>query len=121
MKGHFVEPQEIAPQHYNGVDYSAKGIVLVRGPNTFLIWRKGGKCWAGIGFEPNYTEVHLHVVGNREAESYARIHEEEIFRGGRLAMYRIAADMKKIREKMGLPKLDVQHIHLKKTFVVDEL
>lgn len=120
MKGHFVEPQEIAPQRFGGVDHSAKGVVLVRAPGVLLVWRKSGKCWAGIGFDPSYVPVRLQVIATRDAKNYEALKTEDIFEGGKLAMYRIAADMKKIRAMMQLPNLDVQHIHPKKTYVVDE-
>ncbi len=120
MKGKFVEPQEVAPQCYNGVDYSATGRVLVRSKGALLVWRNGGSVWAGVGMERSYTSVHLHVVGTRDAESYAKIKSVDIFRGGRFRLDRVAAEMKKIREAMDLPGLDTKNIDFKKTFVVEE-
>ena len=120
MKGAFIGEQEIAPQYANGVDHSSKGVVLVRSSKSLLIWRKSGKCWAGIGMEPNYVPVRLQVTAVRDPKNYSGIKGTEIFRGGRLRKDRIAAEMKKIREAMELPSLDIQHIDPKRTYVVEE-
>ena len=117
MKGKFVEPQEIAPQCDGGCDYSRTGKILVRFGNTKLIWRKPGSVWSGIGMPRSYCPAELHVIGD-DIERFGL--GAIIFEGGRLAMHRIAPEIKKIRALMKLPKLDTLHIHFKKTYVVEE-
>ncbi len=120
MKGHFAEVQEVAPQYWRGVDHSSKGVVLVRSKYALLVWRRSGKCWAGIGMEPSYVAVRLQIVATDDPKSYDHIKAIEIFRGGRLRKDRIAAEIKKIREAMALPDLDLQHIDPKRTYVVEK-
>jgi hypothetical protein len=118
MKGHFVEPQEIAPQVERGCDHSNTGIVLVRFGKFKLVWRKGGGVWNGIGMGRRYAPCSLQVLGAGTGLGGGM--GEDIFEGGRLGMYRIAPEIKKIRGFMGLPDLDVQHINFKKTYIVEE-
>lgn len=119
MKGSFVEPQEIAPQVEGGCDYSKKGIVLVRFGKTKLVWRKGGGVWNGNGMPQRYMPCSLQVI-NTVVDGKVWDGTKYLFEGGRLAMHRVAPDIKKIREFMKLPSLDVQHINFKKTYVVEE-
>lgn len=113
MKHHYVE-QEIAPQVEGGVDYSARGIVLVRAPAGKLVWRSGGKCWAGIGMEPNYVGSQLHTI--RKGHTL----EPELSRGGRLSRGRLTEHIGAIRERLGLPWLKAEQIDPKRTLVVEQ-
>lgn len=116
MKGKFADTQEIAPQVEGGCDYSAKGVVLVRGKLSKLVWRKGGGVWDGIGFPRRYAPCSLQVI---YLESKRIANTQYIFEGGRLSQKRIASSIGQIRTAMGLPDLGVEHIDPKKTFVVD--
>lgn len=117
MKGKFIEPQEIAPQHQGGCDYSRSGLVLVRYGDTKLVWRKPGSVWSGIGMPRSYCPAELHVVGG-DMRLFSL--ESTLFEGGRLAMHRIKPEIKKIRKLMKLPKLGMEHIDLKKTYLVEK-
>lgn len=119
MKGEFVEPQEIAPQVEGGCDYSKKGVVLVRFGKTKLVWRQGGGVWNGNGMPKRYMPCSLQII-NTVVDGRPWDGTKYIFEGGRLALYRIAPEIKKIRELMGLPSLDTPNINLKRTYIVTE-
>ena len=131
--GHF-EDQREADQRDSGVDHSARGRVLIAVelktvPVTMkdaakfeklrLVWRSGGKYWASRGTQ-NYGEAELQAIGGRQDENpkYWDILPHTVFKGGRISAARVKAALPKIRETMkGLP-IRMEHIDLKKTFVI---
>ena len=122
MIGKFVEPQEIAPRHEGGVDHSGTGKILVRFGQMRLVWRKGRFYYSGMLNPKAYAASQLEVtkVHGDGPRSMKDFFSKEIFEGGRLTMNRIGPEIKKIRELMGLPDLNILHIDLKKTYVVEE-
>lgn len=117
MRGKFVEPQEVAPQCEGGCDYSRTGKVLVRFGDKRLVWRKPGSVWSGIGMPRSYCPAELQVLG----EDITRFGSDSVlFEGGRLSKRRISDAIKKIRSLMKLPKLSVDQIDPKKTYIVEE-
>lgn len=118
MKGRFV-PQEIAPQHDAGMDWSGRGRILVRTSKRRLVWRGGRRYFGGIGRRA-YAAAELQVNAFPEgARSMADFLSRGVFEGGRLTVRRIEAALPKIRELMLLPALSMDQIDLKRTFVVE--
>ena len=123
MSKYYVEPQEEAPQCFNGVDYSAPGRILVRTKDALLVWRKSGSVWSGIGQPHSYVATRLHVIpfSVEASRHYSTIGDRELLKGGRLSTARLLTVIEKIRQFMKMPKLDVKDIDPKKTYVVDIL
>lgn len=113
--------QERAPQYGSGVDWSASGTVLIRTKERWLVWRKSGSCWAGIGMDRSYVPTRLHVVLASDARvgSYddLSITGADLMSGGRLSRKRLATVMPQIRKLMRLPTLKLDQIDLKRTLV----
>jgi hypothetical protein len=118
VKGRFV-PQEIAPQHEDGVDWSGRGRVLVRTSKRRLVWRGGRRYFGGIG-RRSYAPAELQVIAFPDAiRAMSAFLSKKIFEGGRLTMGRIEGALPTIREAMLLPDLSMDHIEIGRTFVVE--
>ena len=125
------EAQRIAPQHDGGVDHSATGLILVECADLKkismferlrLVWRKGGSHWASIG-ERSYHVASLEAIGGRQESNlkYWDIYPRAVFEGGRITEKRVREHLQKIQEVMkGLP-ITMEHIDLKRTFIITEV
>lgn len=120
MKGRFV-PQEVAPRHDNGVDFSGPGAILVKTKKRRLVWRKGRHYYSGMLHPSVYAPADLEVIGFPEnIRSMGDFLSREVFVGGRLTRRRVEEALPKIRELMMLPELGMDQVDLKRTFIVDE-
>lgn len=107
--------QEISTQSINGINFSARGRVLVRGPKSALIWFSGGPYYANMMEGTKYGESSLHIVRNSTscANAYSTLH-----RGGRLSMKLLTKDVVKdaIFKEFGV---HAHSLNIKLTHVLD--
>jgi hypothetical protein len=115
--GHF-EERMIAPQHSDGYDWSSKGTILLLHGKKRLVWRKAGRHWSGIGMQSSHS-ASLDALGVKG--TYNSTSVTDIAEGGRLSRKRLESLLPKIREVMELDGLTIEHLHPKKTFVVDRI
>lgn len=132
--GHFEDQQAVSGGD-GGVDYGGSGKVLIhvalktipvgmkdaaKYEGLLLIWRKSSTCWVGRGMDRRYCPAELQAIGGRQDDNpkYHDIMPRIVFEGGRISVARVKAALPKIREAMkGLP-IRMEHIDLKKTFVI---
>lgn len=101
--------QEISSQSINGINFSARGRVLVRAEKAALIWFAGGPYYANMMEGTKYGESSLHIVRNSTncATAYSTLH-----RGGRLTPKLLEGLKEKIDAEFGAgttANLNVKH------------